>query len=259
MRKLRNIKFALAIFTFFLGGQLQAQEVADTLHVERAGTLPALIKASDKELINTLTVTGNINGTDIKYIREMGGRSSAGEATNGVLSVLDLSGAHIVEGGDPYLIAEGDTCYTENEMLGKNMFSNCEKLVYVTLPKSIIAIGASAFAECSSLKSINIPDGVTFVEENAFGCCTRLASVTIPSSVDFIGKFAFLFCPRLTTVTIQEGVTFIGEGAFENCKGLASITIPSSVAFIGEDAFSGCLKLSSLSIPQGTVLLGNVK
>ncbi|BEG97943.1 leucine-rich repeat domain-containing protein [Bacteroides sedimenti] len=253
---MKILRLVLITVGIFLGLQMQAQEVADTLFLESAGTLPALIKPGDKYLINTLTVNGKLNGTDIRFIREMAGRNSSGELTDGVLSVLDLSGAHLVEGGEPYFMDDEKPCCTDNETIGRNMFSGCERLVYVTLPKSTTAIFASAFAECSSLKSINIPDGVKFIEENAFGLCTRLTKITIPASVDFIGKFAFLFCSRLTTVNIQPGLSFIGEGAFQNCKNLTSVSIPSSVAFIGEGAFSGCPELKSVTFPSGVIFLG---
>jgi hypothetical protein len=45
--------------------------LAITLHIKTAGTLPTFIEESKKYQITDLTLTGNLNGTDIRNIREM--------------------------------------------------------------------------------------------------------------------------------------------------------------------------------------------
>ena len=67
-----------------------------TIQLEEAGTLPDKIASSQKYKITNLKIIGEINGTDLKMIREMAG------STDGKLSVLDLSEAKIVEGGGCY-------------------------------------------------------------------------------------------------------------------------------------------------------------
>jgi len=49
-----------------------------------------------------LTLTGNLNDTDIRYIREMAGKDSLGNETTGQLAMLNLAGANIVSGGGYY-------------------------------------------------------------------------------------------------------------------------------------------------------------
>ena len=73
-----------------------------TIELERAGTLPDRIASSEKYQITNLKIIGEINGTDLKMIREMAGSNFGGYSTDGKLSVLDLSEAKIVEGGDCY-------------------------------------------------------------------------------------------------------------------------------------------------------------
>ena len=46
-----------------------------TIHVATAGTLPNLISANEKYQIEELTLTGELNGTDFKLIRDMAGVS----------------------------------------------------------------------------------------------------------------------------------------------------------------------------------------
>ena len=82
---------------------IQAQStISKTLHVEYAGTLFRLIGADEQMQISNLTLTGNLNGDDIRFIREMAGSNSNGVITSGNLSILDISNANIVEGGYAY-------------------------------------------------------------------------------------------------------------------------------------------------------------
>ena len=43
------------------------------IKLDEAGTLPSKISASEKYLITNLKIVGKINGTDLKFIREMAG------------------------------------------------------------------------------------------------------------------------------------------------------------------------------------------
>ena len=80
------------------------------LTLDEAGTLPDKISANEKNLITNLKIVGKINGTDLKFIREMAGRDFNREKTDGKLSILDLSEAKIVAGGDAYVLYYGQTC-----------------------------------------------------------------------------------------------------------------------------------------------------
>ena len=76
-----------------------------TIKLEKAGTLPDKIGSTKKKQITNLKIIGEINGTDLRMIHEMAGNkgtNSVNSSTNGMLSVLDLSDAKIVEGGDYY-------------------------------------------------------------------------------------------------------------------------------------------------------------
>jgi len=66
-------------------------------------TLSVQIPSTDKYLITDLTLIGNLDETDIKYIREMAvGGDSPSIRTNGKLTNLDITKARIVNGGQPY-------------------------------------------------------------------------------------------------------------------------------------------------------------
>ena len=218
-----------------------------TLKLDEAGTLPNKIAVSRKNLITNLKIVGKINGTDLKFIREMAGRDFNREKTDGKLSILDLSEAKIVAGGDAYT-SYIYNMYTSNDKLGDYAFYGCSGLTSLTLPSGVTSIGYRAFEGCSGLTSLTIPSGVTEIGSSAFYGCSGLTSLTIPSSVTSIGYGAFSGCSGLTSLTIPSGVTSIGDCAFLSCSGLTSLTIPSSVTSIGSDAFLGCSGLTSIYV-----------
>ena len=117
-----------------------------TIELEKAGTLPDRIASSRKYKITNLKIIGEINGTDWSMIREMAGRDYSGNSTDGKLSVLDLSEAKIVKGGDCYLNNGYD--YTSNDVIGDRAFLGCSVLTSLTLPAGITSIGDNAFWGC---------------------------------------------------------------------------------------------------------------
>ena len=216
---------------FMLLGSLAIQAADDglitrriTLTLDKAGTLPDKISANEKNLITNLKIVGKINGTDLKFIREMAGCDYDGKETDGKLSILDLSDAKIVEGGSAYYSDRDDGfIHTSNDKLGDYVFKDCYGLTSLTLPSSVTKIGCYALSNCIGLTSL-----------------------TLPSSITEIGELAFLNCRGLTNFTIPSGVTSIGSGAFFCCYGLISLTIPSSVTAIGSMAFNRCSSLTSI-------------
>ena len=227
-----------------------------TLKLTEAGTLPNKIVSSKKYLVTNLKIIGEINGTDLRFIREMAGRDAEGNSTSGNLSVLDLSEARIVEGGDYYYKRDYKYFTTSNDIIGVYTFSGCSSLTSVNIPSSVTRIGDGAFSGCSSLTSINIPSSVTEIGDWAFKGCTSLTNIDIPSSVTKIGKDTFYKCNSLTSVNIPSSVTEIGEWAFQSCSSLTNINIPSSVTRIGDGAFSGCRSLTSVNIPSSVTSIG---
>ncbi|WP_254881273.1 leucine-rich repeat domain-containing protein, partial [Segatella copri] len=247
---------------FVLLGSLAIQAADDgfitrqiTLKLDEAGTLPNKIAVSRKNLITNLKIVGKINGTDLKFIREMAGCDFNMEKTDGKLSILDLSEAKIVAGGDAY-VRYSENYYTSNDKLGHYIFYGCSGLTSLTIPSSVTEIGVDAFNGCWKLTSLTIPSGVTSIGYSAFWGCSGLTSLTIPSSVTSIGNYAFNGCSGLTSLTIPSSVTSIGNYAFSGCSGLTSLTIPSGVTSIGIYAFDGCSGLTSLTIPSSVTSIG---
>ena len=151
-----------------------------TITLEKAGTLPDRIASSKKNKITNLKIIGEINGTDLRMIREMAGSNSNGNSTDGKLSVLDLSEAKIVKGGDCYLNNGYD--YTSNDVIGSRAFLGCSGLTSLTLPADITSIGDEAFQCCSGLTSIYVyAEKVPKIDSNAFkGVDAKKCTVYVP-------------------------------------------------------------------------------
>ena len=227
-----------------------------TIKLEEAGTLPSKIGDTKKYKITNLKIMGEINGTDLRFIREMAGCDYKGMGTEGKLVTLDLSEAKIVEGGDIYFYSSYFYCYTSDDVIGGYAFYGCSSLTSLTLPSNVTKIGESAFEGCSSLTSLTLPSSVTEIGRSAFKGCSSLTSLTLPSSVTSIGSSAFYGCSGLTSLTLPSSVTEIGAYAFYGCSSLASLTLPSSVTEIGESAFEGCSSLTSLTLPSSVTEIG---
>ena len=256
---MRNFTFKGLLLTavFMLLGCLSIQAANDdlitkqiTINLDKAGTLPNKIASSEMYKITNLEIIGEINGTDWNMIREMAGRDNRGYGTEGKLSVLDLSEAKIVAGGDYYYDDNlfNNKVYTSNDEIGEYAFYGCSGLTSLTLPAGITEIGESTFSNCSGLTSLTLPDGITSIGISAFAYCSGLTSLKLPAGIISIDKYAFLDCSGLTSLTLPDGITSIGSRAFYGCSGLTSLTLPAGITSIGEFAFSYCSGLTSIYV-----------
>ena len=153
--KLFTLKYLFLTTVFMLFGCLSIQASDDdliteqiTIKLDKAGTLPNKIESSKKYKITNLKIVGEINGTDLRMIREMAGLDYEANITEGKLSVLDLSETKIVVGGDYYYNSSKGGIYTSNDEIGDFAFWNCSGLTSLTLPSGITQIGESAFSGC---------------------------------------------------------------------------------------------------------------
>ena len=245
MRKIYLFTFMMLLLVHLKG---QAQQI--TLHVERAGTLHGMINASRLPYITDLKLTGELNGTDISFIRTLVKKN---------LRFLDLSEARIVEGGAIYY----SNYRTSNDIIGSYMFYNPDyspispcAISKINLPNSVTGIEEGAFKSCTRLTDINIPNSVTSIGPETFKSCTSLTDINIPNSVTSIGERAFWHCTRLTDINIPNSVTSIGYEAFYNCTRLTDINIPNSVTSIERSTFYDCTSLTDINIPNSVTSIG---
>ena len=208
---------------FMLLGCLSIQAADDdlitkqiTIKLDKAGTLPNKIASSRWYDITNLKIVGEINGTDLRMIRNMAGFSGSGN-----LSVLDLSEAKIVGGGDDYY----NHYYTSNDEIGSYAFFGCSVLTSLNLPASILWIDKYTFYGCSGLTTLTLPAGIDWIGDYAFYGCSGLTSINLPASILSIGDYAFSYCRGLTSIYVYaEKVPRISRYSFEDC-GARSCTL----------------------------------
>ena len=267
-----------------------------TIKLEKAGTLPSKIGDTKKYKITNLKIMGEINGTDLCFIRNMAGPVNGFDHLERKLATLDLSGSKIVKGGDSYYNYYDKGYYTSDDVIGAHAFSGCRSLTSLTLPSGVTSIGEYAFTGCSGLTSLTLPSCITTIDDCTFYGCSGLTSLTLPSSVtSSIGRCVFDGCynlkecnyfidsdletylahthdwgyipvdeikyyhngQELTKLEIPSGVDKIGSYSFYKGVNLTSLTLPSSVTTIGYSAFRGCSGLTSLTLPSSVTSIGD--
>lgn len=206
-----------------------------TLEVDNQypGWLSSKIPFKDQASVQNLIVTGYINGTDVKFIREL--------INNRQLSHLDLSDANIVAGGDAYYIDKWRNDYkiTRDNFIGLYMF--CGKLKYLSLPKSITGISISRDTDDSfcdpidtliiggNLKEIRyldlykankyleIREGVSsfydYQLSHSIKYRIKARNVHLPSTIKELGEETF----NTDTVKVNvENIDYFGYGCINN-------------------------------------------
>jgi len=214
-----------------------------TINVAEAGTLSNYIGKDRINTLESLKITGNLNGDDFDIIQQMNS-----------LILLDLSDANIVNGGDYY-----DTVHGGNGSSYKHLYVEANKLSsrllpynieYFYLPKSVKEICGIKFYNIhspfssgtsdgySNLKYIEIHSNLEHIGAYAF-YKTDIETFTFPEKVDTIGKGAFGYC-KLKSININNKIKVIDDESFTNNHALAIIKISEGVEEIGKEAFYRC-------------------
>ena len=190
----------------YVSGTLTILSDEMTVSTITAGSLSTEIGNSMWKTIRSLTISGQINGTDIRLIRKM--------LKEGKLEELDLRDAKIVSGGDSYDVYS--LSKTSENAIGKSMFYDCRNLKKIVLPSTIQQIEGYAFFECNGLKQIELPETCVTIGDYAIAFCDSLTSVTIPAGIMRIGESAFAYCTSLSTIysEIDTMNDIVSEGCY---------------------------------------------
>lgn len=232
------------------------------VYLAKAGMLPEIIQNEEKYKLTTLNIAGEINGTDIRLIREIAGISYTNSPTPGQLSSLNLAEARIVAGGRSYTASR----YTETDILGFATFANCTKLKEIILPYTLKVINSNAFKNCRSLTSITIPDNVINYEPS--DGCIRLEKIQVSklnktySAEDGIlydkHKETLLQFPegKITkTIQFPKTVKKLSDYSLQHCQA-DSIIIPHNITELGREVFRNSsiqyIELSIDKLPTAT-------
>ncbi len=146
-----------------------------SVYVQTPGTLSSLVLSQEADF----TVTGTINGTDAKYLRD--------QVSQGRITSLDLAGVRIVAGGSAYY----EDLTTKDDVVPERWMQNCPALSRIVLPESAKEVGAWAFSSCSLKGKLVIPDGVSKLGDDAFSYNGKLDTVVLGSHTATLSKGAF--------------------------------------------------------------------
>ena len=241
----------------------------ENVELAEAGTLNTFLGDDKIGTVGTLKIKGDINSTDLRQIRRLGGIDEKGEKTDGYLQVLDLSEARIVNGGETYLTDNGKALTTADDELPTKAFFGCKYLQKLILPAGLKSWGEGALGLCSQLRELEIG---TPAEDASFKIVdeivwnndqneivavlpTKSGELSIPKGTVELHNAAMAGCARLTKVVIPTSLTKIGRDAMHGCSGLSEIRIASKEVpeLGGADVFTGVSFTNcKLYVPAGT-------
>ena len=155
--------------------------------VDSVGKLEAKL-GDQKFKVADLTVSGALNGADLKLLKEIVTRNKVDKKNPGecLVTAIDLSGITIVEG------KEG--MKTKANELPKGIFSGAKNLVKAVLPTSIQEVSENCFSGCTSLVDVTIPASVTLIKNEAFQDCESLAAIALPEGLKALESEVFEGC-----------------------------------------------------------------
>lgn len=203
------------------------------LQVDFPGTLSSLIDQSgvNKWNITDLTLSGNLNGADIKCIREMAGNFDTSVldwnllSTKGHLASLDISDCRVVRGNEPYF---NSLVIRENDCLSRSVFAQLPKLRKIILPNSVIEMEYDALGQCYALTEVVLPQNLVTMS-SCFNYCSSLKEILIPDNVKTMG--GFYYCSSLETININNAVfgdtygNLFTSNPFSSCPSLKNIIV----------------------------------
>ncbi len=148
----------------------------------------------------------------------------------------------------PSTVTVGTSTYVVTK-IADSAFEGQEQLTNITIPDTVVEIGASAFAG-TSLASVDIPESTTVVGKGAFKGCSSLASVDIKGDVTKIAADTFAGT-ALTSVDIPDSVATIGARAFADSL---IKTVSSQATTVSKSAFAGCSALKTVDLPKAKTI-----
>lgn len=257
-----NTSYTLQAYAKNTMGETRSQPLTlQTSHaviVKEPGRLPEALGNEERYQLNTLQVVGPVNGTDLRAIRDLLGVGIEGGTTPGKLQKLNLTDATICSGGSSY----NGSHYSQDYVIGKNLFSGCRYLTELSLPDNTKIIEQDAIRQCAMLRKLHLP---TSVQEAAPSTdCPQLEEITVSANHRYFlssdgilynrsGQTIIWFPEGKKEATFLPSVVKIGQKAFQNCR-IKDLKIPDTVTFIGDGAFAGA-HFESISLPRGIQLI----
>ena len=227
------------------------------------GNLSRLLPETERFKITELTLSGELNSSDLEVIRQMGRcYKSNGSRYDGHLRYLDLSNAEFV-GNGTFEICCGNYIIKSQLNDGRcdYLFRDMESLHTIKLPNSMEEMGLFLFLGCDSLTSVTLPKSLKSMSSN-FYYTGNLTSILIDDSnpyyssdgsalFDKYKRKMILAVKTLKEYAIPSSVSEISQSAFRNCRHLKTLVLPFRLK--KENVASGfwdCDSLYSISVDE---------
>ena len=176
---------------------------------------------------------------------------------------------------------EGTTAIADR-FIGSISYSNRNSITKLTLPLSLLSIGAGAFSN-NNLTALTLPEKLKNIGIRAFSSSSQLTKVTLPEGLEMFGSSAFENSPQLTIVN-YNAIAARGEEQFANCESIEKVNVGAAVQLlpdglfkqsknltvvkfadridgtplaVGNNTFEGCTKLTTINLPTSTRAIGN--
>ena len=263
-----------------------SRESTAIINVSSAGKFSTQVTNNyvDGQFITDLKITGKLNGTDIKYLRERFNN----------LVTLDMSEVDIVTGGDSYYTNKDGNAQNTSDNIFPAYFMTESKLTNlesIILPNSVTTIPYGSFVDIFTddnmkpqsiykLTKVVLGKNLTTIGELVFACSMK--SIHIPANVTSIGGAAFGYCPYLETITVDsknstyksydgvlywkekekwiDGQGYVPAYTVSCCPpAKTSIEFPNDMFIYGVlyRGFSDCVHLTKIELPEGIEYIGS--
>lgn len=144
------------------------------------------------------------------------------------------------------------------EEIANKAFSENTSVSSITLPSTLIKIGAEAFSGNSKLTDVNLIENnsLELIGKDAFKSTAYLKAFS--SNRIVIGNVLYKGATKdlnSSALVIEDNIVSITDEAFKNasCK---SITFSKNLKYIGDSSFEGC-KVEELVFPDSLLKIGN--
>ena len=221
------------------------QDETVAIKVEKAGTLKDLLTETDAGVVKELKIEGEIDYTDIEYIRICT-----------ALESLDLSGAQITDDGTGRANATPEKA-----------FSGYASLTKVVLPQGLVRINDFTFTGGKLMDDSGfLPASLKEIGDYALSDWRSLTEIIIPENVEYIGTGAFRNQNALYKVeAMPVEPPVLGEDVWKNVdKSTVKLVVPenSEVAYRAadqwKDFFNAASAVNSVESDIKAIVNGNI-
>ncbi len=152
--------------------------------------------------------------------------------------------------------------------IGASAFDNNRGIKELVIPESVTTIGAQAFIKFHALENLTIGSKVTSIGSAAFGRTKNLKTITITGGnneyfkvengclVDVKNK-GLLTAVNNETITTPAGVEYIDEYAFYDKAGIKTVVISDGVKLLKTTSFQSAAAMDTVIIPKSVETIEN--